>query len=206
MATMTTQYKKFQHDVFDSAHKVFLAGLGTIKTVGDESFEVFDLLVDRGRDVETRGKKELDGFRSELKKRTTKATSKVENRFEKVGDQVDQQIANVLHRLGVPTRREIQTLTRRVEELGGKVDRLAGAPARAAAPAVERTVFHVSPHDEGWKLMLEGKKDPVSVHSTKDEAMTAAREAAKKAEPSQVVVHKMDGTIQSQFGYGEEAE
>jgi poly(hydroxyalkanoate) granule-associated protein len=203
MATVTTQYKKFQQDVFDSAHKVFLAGLGTLKTVGDESTEVFGRLVDRGRDVETRGKKEFDDFRSELKKRTSKATSKVEGRFEKVGDQMDEQIANVLHRLGVPTRKEIQTLTHRVEELSGKVDRLAGAPARAAAA---KKVFHISPHDEGWKLMLEGKKDPVSVHSTKDEAMTAAREAAKKAEPSQVVVHKMDGTIQSQFGYGEEAE
>jgi poly(hydroxyalkanoate) granule-associated protein len=190
MATMTTQYKKFQQEVFDSAHKVFLAGLGTIKTVGDESVEMFDLLVERGRDLETRGKKELDDVRGELKKRTTKATSKVEDR-----------ITNVLHRLGVPTRTEIQTLTRRVEELSHKVDRLAGVPARAT----DRKVFHVEPHEEGWKLALEGTKAPVSVHSTKDEAMTAAREAAKKAEPSQVVVHKMDGTVQSQFGYGEEA-
>jgi len=201
MATMTTQYKKFQHDVFDSAHKVFLAGLGTIKTVGDESVEMFDLLVERGRDLETRGKKEIDDVRGELKKRTTKATSKVENRLDEVGDQIDKRVTNVLHRLGVPTRTEIQTLTRRVEELSHKVDRLAGAPVSTA----ERKVFHVAPHDEGWKLLLEGTDKPVSVHSTKDEAMTAAREAAKKAEPSQVVVHKMDGTIQSQFGYGEDA-
>ena len=201
MATMTTQYKKFQQDVFDSAHKVFLAGLGTIKTVGDESVEMFDLLVERGRDLETRGKKELDDVRGELKKRTNKATSKVESRLDEVGDQIDKRVTNVLHRLGVPTRTEIQTLTRRVEELSHKVDRLAGAPARTT----DRKVFHVTPHDEGWKLMIEGADKPVSLHSTKDEAMTAAREAAKKAEPSQVVVHKMDGTIQSQFGYGEDA-
>ena len=201
MATMTTQYKKFQQEVFDSAHKVFLAGLGTIKTVGDESVEMFDLLVERGRDLETRGKKELDDVRGELKKRTTKATSKVEDRLDEVGDQIDKRVTNVLHRLGVPTRTEIQTLTRRVEELSHKVDRLAGVPARAT----DRKVFHVEPHDEGWKLTLEGNAAPVSVHGTKDEAMTAAREAAKKAEPSQVVVHKMDGTVQSQFGYGEDA-
>jgi len=201
MATVTTQYKKFQQDVFDSAHKVFLAGLGTIKTVGDEGVEMFDLLVERGRDLETRGKKELDEVRGELKKRTTKATSKVETRLDEVGDQIDKRVTNVLHRLGVPTRTEIQTLTRRVEELSHKVDRLAGAPVRTT----DRKVFHVAPHEEGWKLALEGTDKPVSVHSTKDEAMTAAREAAKKAEPSQVVVHKMDGTIQSQFGYGEGA-
>ena len=203
MATMTAQYKKFQQDMFDSAHKVFLAGLGTLKTVGDESSEMFDTLVDRGKVWETRGKKELDEMRAELKKRTDKATSTVEGRWEKVEGRIDEQLTNALHRLGVPTRKEIQTLTQRVEELSGKVDRLAGAPARKVK-ALE--IFHVTPHDEGWKLMREGTAKPVSVHSTKDEAMTAAREVAKKAEPSQVVVHKMDGTIQSQFGYGEEAE
>jgi len=202
MATVTTQYKKLQQGVFDSAHKVFLAGLGTIKTFGDEGSEMFDTLVERGRTLETRGKKELDEVRDELKKRTSKATSAVEERFEGLGDQVDKQVTNTLHRLGVPTRKEIQTLTKRVEELSAKVDRLVGAPLAAK----ERKVFHVAPHEEGWKLTLEGTDKPVSVHNTKDDAMTAAREVAKKAEPSQVIVHKMDGTVQSQFGYGEEAE
>ena len=198
MTTMTTQAKRFQKDMFDSAHKVWLAGLGTIKTVNDESTELFDRLVSRGRTMESRGKKELDGVRAELKKRTSKATATVEDRVDELGDAIDRQVTTVLHRLGVPTRKEIKTLTRRVEELSTKVDKLANPP-------VERKTYHVSPHDEGWKLGLEGADAPVSVHSTKDEAMTAARQVAKKNEPSNVVVHKMDGTIQTQFGYGGEA-
>ena len=197
MATVSTQYKKFQKEMFDSAHKVWLAGLGTIKTVNDESTDLFDRLVSRGRTMETRGKQEIDEMRTELKKRTSKATSTVEDRVDELGDRLDRQVTTVLHRLGVPTRTEIQTLTRRVEQLSVKVDRL-------ATPPVERKVYHVTPHDEGWKVVMEGAETPVSTHTTKDEAMTAAREVAKKTEPSQVVVHKMDGTIQTQFGYGEE--
>lgn len=202
MATVTSQYRKLQQGVFDSAHKVFLAGLGTLKTVGDESTEMFDLLVERGRDLETRGKKEIDEVRGVLKERTSKAASRFEGRIDELGSQLDEQVTGTLRRLGVPTREEIQTLTRRVEELSLEVGRLAGTspPAESA-----RKTFHISPDDDGWKLILEGENDPLSVHSTKDQALTAGRETAKRSQPSQVVVHKMDGTIQSRFGYGNES-
>jgi poly(hydroxyalkanoate) granule-associated protein len=131
MATVTTQYKRVQENVLDSAHKIFLAGLGTVKTVGDESGELFDRLVERGKDLEAQGKKGLRTWRKELEK----TTSKVEGRVDRLGDRIDEQVTSALHRLGVPTRTEIQTLTRRVEELSRKVDKLAVAPAvKPAAP------------------------------------------------------------------------
>ena len=130
MATVTTQYKRVQENVLDSAHKIFLAGLGTVKTVGDESGELFDRLVERGKDLEAQGKKGLRTWRKELEK----TTSKVEGRVDRLGDRIDEQVTSALHRLGVPTRTEIQTLTRRVEELSRKVDKLAVAPATPKAP------------------------------------------------------------------------
>jgi poly(hydroxyalkanoate) granule-associated protein len=131
MATVTTQYKRVQENVLDSAHKIFLAGLGTVKTVGDESGELFDRLVERGKDLEAQGKKGLRTWRKELEK----TTSKVEGRVDRLGDRIDGQVTSALHRLGVPTRTEIQTLTRRVEELSRKVDKLAVKPAvKPAAP------------------------------------------------------------------------
>ena len=142
-------------------------------------------------------------MRKELKKVTDKASSKVETRFDDLGERVDRQVTNALHRIGVPTRDEIKTLTLRVEELSHKVDRIAGAPARGKK--VERKVFHVAPHEEGWKVQVEGHDTPTSLHDTKDTALNAARETAKKAEPSQVIVHKLDGTIQTQFSYGDNA-
>lgn len=203
MATVTTQYKKFQGEVLDSAHKIWLAGLGTVKTVGDEGTDLFNRLVERGKDVESRGRKELAGVRKELKKVADKASSKVETRVDDLGERVDRQVTNALHRFGVPTRDEIKTLTRRVEELSHKVDRIGPSPARTKK--VERKVFHVAPHEEGWKVQVEGDDTPESLHDTKDSALNAARETAKKVEPSQVIVHKLDGTIQTQFSYGDNA-
>jgi poly(hydroxyalkanoate) granule-associated protein len=196
MATVTTQYKRVQENVLDSAHKIFLAGLGTVKTVGDESGGLFDRMVERGKDLEAQGKKELRSWRKELEK----TTSKVEGRVDRLGERLDEQLTGALHRLGVPTRDEIQTLTRRVGELSRKVDRI------VVAPAAPKQVFHVVANagGEGWKVEAEGAAAPVAVFGTKDEALSAAREIAKKAEPSQVVVYRLDGTVQTQFGYGEE--
>ena len=195
MATITAQYKKLQDDVLGSAHKLLLAGLGTAKTVGEESGEMFDRMVARGREVETKGKQELDTRKREIEK----LTHKVEARVEDLGGQLDKQVTAALGRLGVPSRSEIQTLTRRVEELTVKVDRLA-----ATAPARTLAVYHVAPHEQGWKVGIEGQDAPASVHPTKEAALDAAREIAKAAEPSRVVVHRMDGTIQNQFGYGDD--
>lgn len=195
MATITAQYKKVQGEVLGSAHKLLLAGLGTAKTLGEESGEIFDRMVARGREVETKGKKELDSRKKEI----GKLTEKVESRVDGLGNQLDKQLTAALARLGVPSRTEIQTLTRRVEELTRKVDTLA-----TAAPAKTTAVYHVAPHEEGWKVGIEGQTAPASVHPTKEAALNAAREIAKKAEPSRVVVHRMDGTIQNQFGYGDD--
>lgn len=195
MATITAQYKKLHGDVLGSAHKLLLAGLGTAKTLGEESGEVFDRMVARGREVETKGKRELDIRKREIEKLTHDFGARVDD----LGGQLDEQVTAALARLGVPSRTEIQTLTRRVEELTVKVDRLATtAPARPVA------VYHVAPHEEGWQVGIEGQAAPASVHPTKEAALNAAREIAKAAEPSRVVVHRMDGTIQNQFGYGDD--
>lgn len=198
MTTLTTQYKRIQGDVLDSAHKLLLAGLGTAKTLGQESGEIFDRMVARGREVESQGKQELETRKRDVEK----LTHQVEARVDELGGQVDRQLTAALHRLGVPSRTEIQTLTQRVEELTRKVDRLATTPV--ATPASMVAVYHVAPHEDGWKIALEGQKAPASVHPTKEAALTAAREIAKAAEPSRVVVHRMDGTIQTQFAYGDD--
>jgi hypothetical protein len=41
-----------------------------------------------------------------------------------------------------------------------------------------------------------------SIHRTKDEAETSAREVAKAHKPSQVLVYKKDGTVQTERTYG----
>lgn len=67
----------------------------------------------------------------------------------------------------------------------------------------ERTVYHVVPNqDEGWKVELEGASQASSTHQNKDEAVERARELAQDREPSQIIIHREDGTIQEERTYG----
>jgi len=74
--------KKLQDDLKDSAHRIWLAGLGALAAAEQEGTKVFNRLVDRGRDVESRGK-------VDFKDQVEQAKAKVEEAKVKVGDTVD---------------------------------------------------------------------------------------------------------------------
>jgi polyhydroxyalkanoate synthesis regulator phasin len=104
----------------ESAHKIWLAGLGALSTAEKEGEKLFKKLVERGEELESRGKDQV-----------AKARGKVEDALGDVEGKFDERVANVLHRMGVPTRDEIRMLTKRVEELSAKVDKMKPAPKAA---------------------------------------------------------------------------
>jgi poly(hydroxyalkanoate) granule-associated protein len=96
----------------ESAHQVWLAGLGALSIAGDESGKIFKTLVKRGKAFEHAARGQLDDVRDRLDVR--KAAGRVVDR---ISDGVDEGMTDVLHRLGLPTKKEIDGLTRRVERL-----------------------------------------------------------------------------------------
>ena len=126
---------KFQDELLDSARRVWLAGLGALATAGEEGSRAFSRLVERGKDVEHKSR-DTAGHGYEKAKEAAKST------WSDLGNTVDETLTATLHRLGVPTRDEIRTLTQRVEELSAKIEQLRSRPASAAAgtPAAEHVV------------------------------------------------------------------
>lgn len=184
-----------QEELRESAHKIWLAGLGAVSTAGEKGSTWFQQLVEKGEGLESRGKKNVDRAMDDLEASAKKARKRVENTVDDLWERLDERLTETMHRFGVPTRDEIQALTRRVEELNRKVDELRGKPAPP------RKVYHVASHEDGWKVEPEGAGGIVSVHGTKDEAVTAARELAHGQVPSQVIVHKKDGKFQTEYTY-----
>lgn len=132
---METQEKKVQDELKDSVHRIWLAGLGALATAEEEGGKIFSRLVERGRDVESRGKVEVDKMKSEVERMKTKA----ESTFDSWGDKLDEKLTAALHRLGVPTRDEIRNLTQRVEELNAKIEQLKPRVTPAAVPTETST-------------------------------------------------------------------
>lgn len=112
--------KENPFEIKESAHRIWLAGLGALASAEEEGGKLFKSLVSKGKKVEARGKVQLDKVKGQVKKARTKA----ESTFDKFGGAIDDKVAAAVKRLGVPTRTEVQKLTRRVEALNKKVDQL----------------------------------------------------------------------------------
>ncbi len=115
--------EKTINEIKTSAHKIWLAGLGAVAMAEEGGEKLFKSLVDRGEDLEKSGLEQVD----QLKDKVTDAKTKGKDALGKVGSTFDDAVGSALTRLGVPTRDEIATLTKRVEELTASVERLTEA-------------------------------------------------------------------------------
>jgi poly(hydroxyalkanoate) granule-associated protein len=145
--TQTAQEKNVQDELKESVHRIWLAGLGALAAAEEEGTKIFSRLVERGRDVESKGKVEVDKVKAEVDKMKTKAESTFETWGDKFGEKFDDKLTAALHRLGVPTRDEIRSLTQRVEELNAKVEQLKPRVTPAAGPDVVTPETATTPTD-----------------------------------------------------------
>lgn len=111
-------------EIRESAHKVWLAGLGALSLAEEEGSKLFNNLVKKGESFEKRGKKQIEKVQDQIGERVGEAKERAETVWGKLGSSFDERVAATLKRLGVPTRVEIQKLTKRVEQLTEKVDQL----------------------------------------------------------------------------------
>lgn len=212
------QPSKLAAPVMESAREIWLAGLGAFSVAQQESGKIieqgnklFDRLVAEGSKLEKNTRKAAEAQVSDVRSKVTGMKGEVESRVDAVRQQAqdnwdklenvfEDRVARVLGRLGVPTADEVRNLTRQVEALNRKVADAARTPKASGRKAA---AFHLLPQDEGWVIRAEGSEADISVHPTKGEALDAGREFAQKNEPSRLVVHKQDGTIQTSYSYGD---
>ena len=147
--------------------------------------------MEKGEEVEERGKVRIDEIKSDLETRRTEVTEKVESN-------VYEPLMDALRRFGVPTREEVRDLSGKVELLTARVETLIRM-VDAEVPSQPRAVFTVEAREDGWAVVRGDKA--VSTAPNKDEAVERARGLANEQKPSQLVILRKDGTVQDTFTY-----
>ena len=84
-----TETKDIQDDLKESAHKIWLAGLGALSVAGDEGRKVFTGLVEKGETYESRGRDNLDEVRDRFEDAAEKTKDRVEDAAGKAKDRVE---------------------------------------------------------------------------------------------------------------------
>jgi len=123
-----TKKKEQEGEISESVHRVWLAGLGALSAAEDEGTKLFNSLVARGRKYERTMKKPVDKATGEVKRTVKDVRGRAGKTVKKIERAFDDQIDSALRRIGVPTRKEIAALSRKVEKLTQAIE---GKPKRA---------------------------------------------------------------------------
>lgn len=126
-----------------SAQQIWQAGLGAFAKAQEEGGRVFSRLVQEGTEMQKRSRTMAEDRGAEMDDTVGKAADGVGKQASSSWDKLEQvfedRVARALGTIGVPTRKDIEALTRQVEQLSRMVEQLAGqpAPAPAAKPAAK---------------------------------------------------------------------
>ena len=106
----------------DNAHKMLQAGFGMVgmsqdrlATVQEDFNEFFNKLVERGEAIEVDGRKFFDELIERRKEQIENVADKAD---------IDGRIEAVLNRMNLPSKDDIDTLTKKINALSRKIDQL----------------------------------------------------------------------------------
>jgi len=117
--------------VKDSAQQIWLAGLGAYSKAQEEGNKVFDALVKEGEAIQKKTRKVADEKMAEVAGKAAGTWDRLEQVFE-------DRVARALSSLGVPSKKDIDKLSKRVAELTAVVQQLTDTQESAATKAAAK--------------------------------------------------------------------
>ncbi|WP_214453777.1 phasin family protein [Aeromonas dhakensis] len=159
----------------ESTQQIWLAGLGAYAKAQEEGGKIFEALVQEGEALQTRTRQSADEKIAAMTDKTAGTWGRLEQVFE---DRVARAVAS----LGIPTRKDIDKLSKRMAELTEVVQQLIDAQdLDDAAPADE-----AKPAAAAAKKPVVAKKPPVKkaaapVAKVKEEVKELATEVENVA-------------------------
>ncbi len=103
--------------VKESAQQIWLAGLGAFAKAQEEGGKVFDALVKEGESIQSKTRQMTD-------ERIAQAAGKAAGTWDRLEQVFEDRVARALGSLGVPSKQDIDRLSKRVVELSAAVQAL----------------------------------------------------------------------------------
>ena len=133
--------------IMESAQQIWLAGLGAFAKAQGEGSRLFDTLMKEGAGLEQKTRKiagKVDEVRGAVESGVTQVRERTQETWDKLEQVFENRVSRALGKLGVPGRKELEDLARRVDELNREVKRLdlgrsGAAMSRTLSGAVRRT-------------------------------------------------------------------
>lgn len=132
----------------DSAQQIWLAGLGAFAKAQEEGSKAFEVLVKEGLEMQRKSQAVAEQRLAEATHRitdmatdmATDITAKATGQWDKLENIFEDRVAKSLHKLGVPSARDMARLEQRIDLLSEAVRQLsqsAAAATRTTEPSTE---------------------------------------------------------------------
>jgi poly(hydroxyalkanoate) granule-associated protein len=114
--------------IMESAQQIWLAGLGAFGEAQEKGTKLFEGLVKEGLNLEAKTRKIATGKVDEVRGAVETGVSQVRERTQETWDRLEQvfehRVSRALSKLGVPGRKELDDLLKRVDELNREVRKI----------------------------------------------------------------------------------
>ena len=123
-------------NVKESAQQIWLAGLGAFSKAQAQGGKVFDALVKQGLDLQRQSQsaaqEKLHEAGSRMSRMASELSGRATGQWDKLETIFEERVAKSLHRLGVPSSKDLEALHSRLSQLEASMQKLAIKPVRRA--------------------------------------------------------------------------
>ena len=108
-----TPKEESQHQMSEMLRKVFMAAIGAVAIAQEELEALVNKLVERGEIAEKDGKKLINEMMEKRKGKTAN-----------VSDEIGKSVENVLNKMNIPSKADVDVLSQKIAALSKKIDDL----------------------------------------------------------------------------------
>ena len=130
--------------IMESAQHIWLAGLGAFAKAQEQGGHLFENLLKEGSSLEQKTRKlatgKVDGVRDAVETGVTQVRERTQETWDRLEQVFETRVSRALNKLGVPGRKDLDELLKRVDELNREVRRLNGGSAKSLGQVMTSTV------------------------------------------------------------------
>jgi poly(hydroxyalkanoate) granule-associated protein len=170
--------------IMESAQQIWLAGLGAFAKAQGQGGAMFETLLKEGSNLEQKTRKLATGKVDDVRDVVESGVSQVRERTQETWDRLEQvfedRVSRALSKLGVPGKKELDDLLKRVDELNRDVRKLTGGGLRPGLTQVMNNTVRRA-RDDLSDLARELEDAQLAAKQTMKRTVAQVKKAVKSA-------------------------
>lgn len=114
---LSEQASQLSDKIKESARQIWLAGLGAYNKAEEDTGKIFEKLVKEGEELESATRGAVEKRFKAVEGKVEDVRGKASNTFGKLESVFDERVSGALERLGIPNKKTIEALTKRIDKL-----------------------------------------------------------------------------------------